>query len=332
MRPLSLVSVVVAAIAALAGPAAAQCPSLPTLYAQNNWGSPAGQIFFDVNVLTSTLTVTAIDLNCNAVVGTPVDIEVYEIPGTYLGQESNFGAWTLKSSGSGTCAGTNLPTPIDCTDFQLGSGAHGFSIVMVSPTSHTYTNGTGVNQFYSNADLSISCGAAMNVPWSGAPFTPRVWNGEIHYCTSAPTPTVYCTAGTSSAGCLPSIAANANPVVAHNAPCSLTVSGLDGQRSGIFFYGLTSLIQPWCTSGGGTSFLCVKAPTGRTGAQSTGGTFSQCDGSMALDWNAFQLANPGSLGNPWTAGSKAYVQAWYRDPPSCKTTGLTDAVELTYLP
>ena len=54
--------------------------------------------------------------------------------------------------------------------------------------------------------------------------------------------------------------------------------------------------------------------------------------SFALDWNAFQSANPSALGHPWTAGSKAEVQAWYRDPPASKTTNLSNAVELTYSP
>ena len=44
------------------------------------------------------------------------------------------------------------------------------------------------------------------------------------------------------------------------------------------------------------------------------------------------IANPSALGNPWTAGDKVYVQGWFRDPPACKTTSLSNAVELTYLP
>ena len=144
-------------------------------------------------------------------------------------------------------------------------------------------------------------------------------------------PSTYCTAGTSSLGCQPAIAADVNPSVSLAWPCQIDVTSVDAQRNGILFYGLSALTQPWCASGG-SSFLCVKAPTQRTLSQSTGGTFGQCDGTLSLDWNAFQLANPGALGSPWSAGSKAYVQGWFRDPPSCKTTSLTDAVELTYMP
>jgi hypothetical protein len=154
---------------------------------------------------------------------------------------------------------------------------------------------------------------------------------EVDYTPSTPNPTVYCTAGTSTNGCVPSISASGNPDVAHASACQISVANAEGQKSGILFYGLSQTSSPWCSIGG-TSFLCVKAPTQRTIAQSTGGTSGACNGALSLDWNAFQLANPASLGQPFAAGDNAYVQGWYRDPPACKTTGLTDAVELTYLP
>lgn len=145
-------------------------------------------------------------------------------------------------------------------------------------------------------------------------------------------PTTYCTAGTSSNGCTAIIAADANPNVAHTAPCNISVATAEGQRVGILFYGLAALSQSWCAGGAGTSLLCAKAPQQRTVIQSSGGTVGQCDGAYALDWNAYQLAFPGSLGSPWSAGTKSYVQGWYRDPLACKTTSLTNAVELTYMP
>jgi hypothetical protein len=145
-------------------------------------------------------------------------------------------------------------------------------------------------------------------------------------------PSTFCTAGTSTNGCVASIDADNNPNVAHTVPCSIHVAGVEGQKSGIVFYALAPLPQPWCSSGGGSSFLCVKAPTQRTIAANSGGTAGQCDGTFGLDWNSFQIANPSALGNPWSAGTKVYVQGWYRDPPACKTTSMTNAVELTYLP
>lgn len=143
-------------------------------------------------------------------------------------------------------------------------------------------------------------------------------------------PVTYCTSGTTTSGCAATINATANPNVAHTTPCTINVTGVEGQKTGIVFYGLQQLPQLWCASG--TSFLCVKAPTMRTIGQNSGGSTGACNGQLTLDWNAFQTTFPGSLGNPWTAGDEAYVQGWFRDPTSCKTTSLSNAVILTYQP
>jgi hypothetical protein len=132
----------------------------------------------------------------------------------------------------------------------------------------------------------------------------------------------------STSGCLPTIAATKAPNTTHTSGCTITVSGVEGAKNGIIFYGTAPLSAPWCA--GGNAFLCVKAPTQRTAAQNSGGTAGSCNGSLSLNWDAFQIANPGALGQPWGVGSKAYVQGWFRDPPNCKTTFLSEALEMTY--
>ena len=146
-------------------------------------------------------------------------------------------------------------------------------------------------------------------------------------------PTSYCTPGTTTNGCNATISATTNPSVSLASACTLDVTNVEGQKLGLFFYGVDNAgftPAPWAATS--TSFLCVKPPTQRTLAQPSGGTANACNGSLVLDWNAFQLANPGALGTPWLAGEKAYVQAWFRDPPAPKTTNLSNAVELTYQP
>ncbi len=150
--------------------------------------------------------------------------------------------------------------------------------------------------------------------------------------TSPAGPGVYCTAGTTTNGCAASISATSNPRVGHNGGCQLTISSVEGQKTGIVFYGLTALPQPWCPGGAGSSFLCVKPPTQRSFPQNSLGAAGQCDGALLLDWDAFHLANPGGLGAPFAAGSRAYAQGWFRDPQSCRTTSLSNAIELTYQP
>jgi hypothetical protein len=140
----------------------------------------------------------------------------------------------------------------------------------------------------------------------------------------------YCTAGTTGNGCAASIAASGIPSVAQTSGFVLTASGVDGARFGLTFYGLNGRSQqPW---GAGTSLLCVKSPLQRTSAQFSGGTAGQCDGALALDWLAFLAATPGALGNPFGAGQVVDAQAWFRDPPSAKSTSLSNALEFTTCP
>lgn len=147
----------------------------------------------------------------------------------------------------------------------------------------------------------------------------------------AQSPTPYCTAGTSTNGCTPSIFANVQPNTANTAGCVITTSGVEGQKQGLSFYGVNNagfIPAPWGT--GSTSFRCVKAPTKRISAPvSSGGVAGQCDGSLEIDWDAFQNANPTSLGNPWNAGQSVFVQSWYRDSTAPKTSNLSNALELT---
>jgi Tol biopolymer transport system component len=148
----------------------------------------------------------------------------------------------------------------------------------------------------------------------------------------ASAPQTYCTAGVTFNGCQAQIAASSNPSASAANSCSITVSDVEGQRAGVIFYGIDNsnfTPLPWGT---GTSFLCVKSPHQRTGTQNSGGTAGTCSGSFALDWNAFQQSNPSSLGQPWTSGATVYAQAWFRDPPSAKSTHLSNALRLTYLP
>ncbi|MCC7015054.1 MAG: hypothetical protein IT454_20995 [Planctomycetes bacterium] len=143
--------------------------------------------------------------------------------------------------------------------------------------------------------------------------------------------TSYCTAGTSTNGCLATMSAVGTPSASAGAGFTLTASALEGQKSGLIFYGTNnSGFTPvqWGTS---TSFLCVKSPTQRSLAANSGGNAGACDGTLALDWNVF-AATPGVLGHPFSSGQQVFAQAWYRDPPSPKTTGLSNAIEFIVEP
>jgi hypothetical protein len=258
---------------------------------------------------------------------------VYTKSGSYVGNTANAGAWTLLTSGAGTSGGANVPSIADVTDVLIAPGSYGVALVLDIGHRFDYTNGTGANQNYSNADVSISTGAANNVPWTGVAFTPRVFNGTLRYNCAPAAPSSYCTAGTSTNGCVPAISATAQPSASLASACSISISGLEGQKFGIIFYGINNTgFVPTAWGVGSTSFLCVKGPTQRTGTANSGGTIAACNGALSLNWNAYQTANPGSVGNPFAAGNHVYVQGWYRDPPAPKTTNLSDALDMTMQP
>jgi hypothetical protein len=155
---------------------------------------------------------------------------------------------------------------------------------------------------------------------------------ELCFDTGGTQPTPYCTpSGPNSDGCVSDVSAPVQPNTSHTSGCVITISDLPGVRNGILFYGINGTMSAnWCAPGVGTSQLCVVGPPWRTGIQDTGGTAGFCDGTLVLDWDAYQLGTPGAMGQPWSTGDQAWVQGWYRSPSDCRTTVLTEAIELTY--
>ncbi|MCL4209115.1 MAG: hypothetical protein HRU76_12490 [Phycisphaeraceae bacterium] len=173
------------AVAALATGSAA-AGSLTTLFASNNRGSNGGMVYFTVTVLNSNgIRITGFDINNTAGPSDTIAMDVYTRVGGHSGFELNQGAWTLTSSGSGNGAGVNNPAFINVTDFVLGPGTYGMALRALhngtATSGHEYTNGTGGNQNFGNADLTIALGSATNAAFGPSVFQPRVWNGTIYY-------------------------------------------------------------------------------------------------------------------------------------------------------
>jgi hypothetical protein len=133
----------------------------------------------------------------------------------------------------------------------------------------------------------------------------------------------YCTSGTTSNGCLATLHGVGAASASASSPFVLTATSVEGNKAGLFFYSVSgSQAAPWGTT---SSLLCVKPPTQRTALQQSGGTNGLCDGDFELDWRAYILGNPAALGTPFSAGDTVWAQAWFRDPPSPKTTALSNA-------
>jgi hypothetical protein len=160
------------------------------------------------------------------------------------------------------------------------------------------------------------------------------WNGSFQHSIAlglgCGTLANYCTSGTTSSGCLAQIQGNGVPSISASSGFTLDVVNMQGASQGLIFYGISGrTAAPWGTS---SSFVCVKSPTQRTGPQNGGGSVGACDGALHLDWNNYIANNPGALGAPFSIGQLVQAQGWFRDPPSPKSTMLSDALEFAVCP
>ncbi len=154
--------------------------------------------------------------------------------------------------------------------------------------------------------------------------------GSVFVFSSAPWSVAYCTAGTTSNGCNAALSASGVPSLTATSGFTLTAIDVEGDKSGLIFYGLSGRTAlPWGLS---TSFLCVKSPTQRTSTLSSGGTAGTCTVTISLDLLDWLASHPGALGTGASVGTIVDAQCWFRDPPSPKTTQLSNALEFILVP
>jgi hypothetical protein len=174
--------------------------------------------------------------------------------------------------------------------------------------------------------LAVGSPGASDSTGTTSSGTAYVFNITTSYHTEP-----YCTPGTSTNGCSPTLSTSGTPSASSSSGFTVTASGVDGQKSGLFFYSITGPAAViWAP--GSTSFRCVANPTDRMNTQTSGGTSGACDGSFSQDWLAYMTGNPGSLGSPLYAGECFWMQCWYRDPPAPAETNLTDAIAFSLIP
>ena len=159
-------------------------PTLTTTFASNNGGATGGAVYFSLEPLAGSggVTISDLDLNCNATVGSSVSIDVYVQPNSGGCTYDVQGAWFLRTSGTSVSAGVDNPTNFTLsTPLQLGEGCCLGVAIVANGFAHRYTNGATNPEVYSSLDLRLTAGAATNVPFSGSVFQPRVVNARINY-------------------------------------------------------------------------------------------------------------------------------------------------------
>lgn len=177
---------------------------------------------------------------------------------------------------------------------------------------------------------SSSCGSTYwNVSTNGAELMANALTYVAGLCDGSATS--YCTSSTTTNNCHPAMGASGTPSATVASGFTLICSAVEGQKSGLIFYGISGPnAAVWGV--GNTSTLCVKTPTQRTTTQSSGGVIGTCNGSLSIDFLAFLAANPGAVGAPATPGQLFHSQAWFRDPAAVKTTNLSDGLSFVMCP
>jgi hypothetical protein len=307
----------------------------------NNGGSANWAIFFDLTAGTNDLVIREMTTASTATAGAAYTVEILTFVGSGLGGPvasgpgSSSTGWTSLGTAPATqgAVSSQVSLPIDIPDIAVAAGTTVGVAVRFTGAGPRYLTSSGAYTVFADADLSLTTGDSRSAPFTagGSWFAPRVLVGSVTYDIVPSGPVIYCTSGTSTNGCVPAIGSIGTPSASASSGFTLTATGVEGQKQGLFFYGINGQIAtPWGV--GGASTLCVKAPTQRMTIQNSGGTVGLCDGSYAEDWLAFIAANPTALGAPFSAGNVVNSQGWYRDPPSVKTTNLTDAIEFTIVP
>ncbi len=135
----------------------------------------------------------------------------------------------------------------------------------------------------------------------------------------------YCTAQTSSSGCVPAMTATGLPNLSHPDAFAVRATSLESGQNGLVFFGTSG---PSSTPFGG-GVLCVNPPLFRLGIKNSLGA-APCSGQFIYSLDEM-LAQP--QGGPLLVANQAvHAQAWFRDPPAVTSTGLTGGVTFLICP
>jgi hypothetical protein len=222
------------------------------------------------------------------------------------------------------------------TEFQVFAGSNALTGVLVCISGgwlgHLVEGRTHVTAALDLTGAASTTLRIWSAPWGSFSDYGAVAGFQLERmpdCGDAPAP--YCTAGLSTHGCTASIGATGVASASAASGFDVTVSNVEGQRSGMVFYGVSgpSTIA-WNPSS--SSLVCVAPARQRTGIQVSGGTDGACDGTLTLYWNAFRASHPAAVGQPFTGGETIFLQAWYRDGAAPGKANLSNALAVPVCP
>jgi hypothetical protein len=280
--------------------------SLTTTFVGGN-GCTGGNMF---DLVTSGNQVTVTGFTLNPTTTSTQSVNVYYRNGSYLGNETNPGVWTL--------LGTYTLNGVAATPTYMAVGS------LVIPPGSTYgiyvqydAIYTTANSSYSNGTLTLNAGVGLCSAFGGT-NSPRTFNGIVHYVTvsnatyswtpsaslnnslisnptATPTTTTTYTVIATSNGCsssssrtitvnpLPSVSAGPNQTICSGSGVSLNGSGAttyswnNGVTNGVTFYPngtqtytVTGTNSNGCSNTASTTVTVVSAPMANAGQPETG--------------------------------------------------------------
>eukprot|EP01084_Bolivina_argentea_P187047 322280_1 len=177
--------------------------SAETLNTTMSGGNSQNGNMFDICALTA-VEITRFDINC-ATGGTSVPIEIYianSLNQGYSAISNTSSAWIKIHTETVTCQPKGTLTILNSFNQNavsvkiLENNCRGFYITRTDAGTLSYTAGSAEGAVYAlNADIQFKEGIGVSYPF-GDEFTPRIWNGRIHYIlfiTTNPTlsPTIF---------------------------------------------------------------------------------------------------------------------------------------------
>jgi len=282
--------------------------------------------------------------------GDTLAVSSYSAGGSVYLFERN-GTWSQQAKLSGPFSFGNNDGPVALdSDTLLVSAGYSSGTVFVFGRDAGGPNSWGQVDQYLQSDGSPG-------DWQGFGFVPAV-AGDTHVVgafgdddngagsgsayifapSPLPCPESYCAAGMTSNGCSATIATRGIPSATAPSGFELVASGVEGDRFGLFFFGVSGRATiPWGDPGRGcTSLRCVAAPQIRGTLLMGTGTPGQCDGTFTYDltehWTNRPSDNPG-------LGTTVQAQLWFPDAGNpCNgalpfsTTALSNAIEFVVGP
>jgi hypothetical protein len=135
-------------------------------------------------------------------------------------------------------------------------------------------------------------------------------------------PTAYCTAQSSSSGCVPTMSSNGTPSLSFANAFSVVCNQLEAGRSGIQLFGTSGAASLPFSNG----LLCVNPPFYRLSVKRTQGT-AACSGS--LTYSMSEMLNAQGAPTVLSPGAVVHQQTWIRDPAAPVATAVSNG--LTYV-